>query len=133
MTSTSEFHVGISSCHSYVCCDLFCVASGTKSPLSSRHTEDSHVKTNLVHTLFRVRKYGLMPLDKFSEVLSPSDIRRCKQIQKKTWYTLPLNIFTSFIFQVMFFTSASILYCSSHSVSNYIMSTLVKFCHFCAA
>lgn len=65
-----------------------------------RQTEDSHVKTNTVHTLFRVRKYGLMSLDKFTEVLSPSDLRKCKRAQKQTWYSLPLEVFTSFIFQV---------------------------------
>ena len=27
------------------------------------HTEDSHVKTNFVHTLFSIQKYGLMSLN----------------------------------------------------------------------
>ena len=65
-----------------------------------RHTEDSHVKTNTVHTIFRVRKYGQMDLEKLKDVLSAADFMRCKRVQKKTWYTLPLNVFTTFIFQV---------------------------------
>ena len=67
-----------------------------------RHTEDSHVKTNTVHTLFRVQKYGLMPLEQFQDILTPADIKRCKKSQnaKKTWYSLNLHVFTHFIFQV---------------------------------
>lgn len=70
--------------------------------LFCRHTEDSHVKTNTVHILFRVRKYGLMELDKFKDVLSATNLKHCKRPQKKTWYTLPLNVLCSFIFQVSF-------------------------------
>ena len=69
-----------------------------------RHTEDSHVKTNTVHTLFRVQKYGLMPLEQYQDILTPADIKRCKRSQntKKTWYTLNLHVFTHFIFQVKY-------------------------------
>ena len=49
--------------------------------VTCRHTEDSHVKTNTVHTLFRVQKYGLMPLEQFQDILTPSDIKRCKKSQ----------------------------------------------------
>ena len=71
--------------------------------VSCRHTEDSHVKTNTVHTLFRVQKYGLMPLEQYEDILTPSEIKRCKKSQhvKKTWYSLNLHVFTSFIFQVI--------------------------------
>ena len=68
-----------------------------------RHTEDSHVKTNIVHTLFRVQKYGLMSIDQFTDILSPADLKRCKKSQKKTWYSLPLPMFTNFTFQVIFY------------------------------
>lgn len=43
--------------------------------LFCRHTEDSHVKTNLAHNLFRICLNGLMSL----EVLSAANIRKCKQ------------------------------------------------------
>ena len=59
------------------------------------------MKSNLVHTLFRVRKYGLMDLEKFKDVLSPSDYRRCERSNKNTWYSLTQGVFTSFIFQVL--------------------------------
>ena len=59
------------------------------------------MKTNLVHTLFRVQKYGLMSIDQFSDLLSPADFKRCKKSQKKTWYSLTLHVFTNFTFQVV--------------------------------
>ncbi len=61
------------------------------------------MKTNTVHTLFRVQKYGLMPLEQYDDILTPSEIKRCKKSQhvKKTWYSLNLHVFTSFIFQVI--------------------------------
>ena len=70
--------------------------------VTCRHTEDSHVKTNIVHTLFRVQKYGLMPLEQFHDILTPAEIKRCKKSQnaKKTWYSLNLHVFTRFIYQV---------------------------------
>lgn len=67
-----------------------------------RQTEDSHVKTNFVHTLFRIQKYGLMPIEQFEDILTPSEMKKCKKSHnaKKTWYTLNLQVFTNFIFQV---------------------------------
>ena len=67
-----------------------------------RHTEDSHVKTNIVHILLRVQNYGLMSIDQFNDILSPADFKKCRKSQKKTWYTLPLHVFTNFIFQVIY-------------------------------
>ena len=59
------------------------------------------MKTNIVHTLFRVQKYALMSIDQFSDILSQADLKRCKKSQKKTWYSLPLHVFTNFTFQVI--------------------------------
>ena len=72
------------------------------------------MKTNLVHTLFRVRKYGLMNLEKFKDVISPSDFRRCQRSKKNTWYSLTQGMFTSFLFQV--------LPCESQLDNNFILS-----------
>ena len=77
-----------------------------------RQTEDSHVKTNIVHTLFRVQKYGLMTIDQFKDILSPADLNRCKKSQKKTWYSLPLHVFTNFTFQVIYLLDF-IIFCES--------------------
>ena len=96
--------------------------------VSCRHTEDSHVKTNTVHTLFRVQKYGLMPLAQFEDILTPSDIKRCKKSQhaKKTWYSLNLHVFTSFIFQVIDFHMFMILYVSKDYMVVILQTTDVN-------
>jgi hypothetical protein len=82
-----------------------------------RHTEDSHMKTNIVHTLFKVQKYGLMLIDQFKDILSPADFRRCKKSQK-TWYSLPLHVFTNFTFQVIYLFDFLMVFDSCHIVSN---------------
>lgn len=41
------------------------------------HTENLLIKTSLVHTLYRVCKYGVMLLDKFSDHLSASEMSQC--------------------------------------------------------
>lgn len=58
------------------------------------------MKTNLVHTLYRVRKYGQMDIEKFNELLSSHEKKACQNPSRKTWYTMPLDVFTSFIFKV---------------------------------
>ena len=68
--------------------------------MCSRQTENSHVKTNLVHTLYWVQKYGVLELEKFEELLSPEEERTCLANSKKSWYSMPLEVFTSFIFKV---------------------------------
>ena len=74
-----------------------------------RSTEDSHVKTNLVHTLYRVQKYGLLPIERFKEMLRPSELRMCgAQKARKTWYSMPLQVFTSFVFRVRLYEYASL-------------------------
>ena len=67
------------------------------------------MKTNIVHTLFRVQKYGLMSIEQFNDILSPADLKVAKKSQKKTWYSLPLNVFTNFTFQVSIFSLSRIM------------------------
>ena len=67
------------------------------------------MKTNIVHTLFRVRKYGLMSLDQFRDILSPADLKKSKKSLQKTWYSLSLNVFTNFIFKVITTFTSSFL------------------------
>jgi len=102
MTSTSEFHFYL--LHSFIqfvfslflyllLTNFFCFVR--------RCTENSHVKMNLVHTLYCVRKYGSMPIDKFNKILSAEEMQTCKQNPRKTWYSMPLEVFTTFIYQVI--------------------------------
>ena len=59
------------------------------------------MKTNLVHTLYQVQKFGIMPIEKFANLLKPGEKKRCLQNKvSKKWYSIPVEVFTSFIFWV---------------------------------
>ena len=59
------------------------------------------MKTNLVHTLYQVHKFGVMPIVKFADLLKPREKKRCLQNKvSKKWYSIPAEVFTSFIFRV---------------------------------
>lgn len=59
------------------------------------------MKASLVHTLYIVNKYGVMPLEMFNERLSPVEILKSQMnIIKRTWYSLTQEVFTAFIFRV---------------------------------
>jgi hypothetical protein len=60
------------------------------------------VKTNIVHTLHRVRAFGSQPLESFKEMLTPDEYRKCELFQQlgKSWFNLTSDIFISFLFRV---------------------------------
>jgi hypothetical protein len=65
-----------------------------------RHTENSHVEQNLVHTLYQVRRYGQMPMEKFQGIISPTEMDRALKYKPLRWYSLPADVLTSLIFRV---------------------------------
>ena len=81
--------------------------------MSFRQTEFSHVKTNLVHQLYQVRKFGTMPLSHFTELLSPQELERCRNSVKRGWTNLQQDVFTCLMFRVIFLLS--LLYGIFHS------------------
>ena len=69
-----------------------------------KSTKDLHIKTNLVHTLYRVQKNGQMELKKFLEMRRPSERKQCGFLSgRKTWYSMPMDVFTTFNFRVSLF------------------------------
>ena len=59
------------------------------------------MKTNLVHTLYQVQKFGIMPIDRFADLLKPGEKKRCLQNKvSKKWYSIPVEVFALFIFRV---------------------------------
>ena len=57
------------------------------------------MKTNLVHTMYQVQKFGVMPIEKFADSLKLREKKRCLQNKvSKKWYSIPVEVFTSFIF-----------------------------------
>jgi hypothetical protein len=67
-----------------------------------RATENSHVKTNLVHILHRIQSTGTQPLESFKDFLSPDDYQKCvvNPGRTKSWYPLTVDIFISLLFRV---------------------------------
>jgi hypothetical protein len=60
------------------------------------------VKTNIVHTLHRVKAFGSQPLESFKEMLTLDEYRKCESNQQlgKTWFNLTMDVFVSFLFRV---------------------------------
>jgi hypothetical protein len=87
------------------------------------------VKTNIVHTLHRVKAFGCQPLESFKEMLTPDEYRKCESNQQlgKTWFNLTTNVFVSFLFRVSDFLATIMIaphisnndfdVCSSHSIA----------------
>ena len=68
-------------------------------------TENSHVKTNLVHTLHRMQKVGTLPVDEFKSILSAEEIQAAKNAllsnkENKPWYNIPRAKFLEYIHSV---------------------------------
>ena len=62
------------------------------------------MKTNLVHTLYQVQKFGTMELEKFADLLKPREKKLClANKDSKKWYSISREVFTSFIFRVRVF------------------------------
>ena len=91
-----------------------------------RSTENSHVKTNLVHDLHQVRKFGLMPVEQMKGIISPSDFERVKTYVRQSWFSLPADIFTTLIFRVSPF---QLLACCHFSYIQ--LQYLIVFSYFC--
>ena len=59
------------------------------------------MKINLVHTLYQVQKFGVMSIEKFADLLKPGEKNKCLENKvSKKWYSIPVEVFTSFIFRV---------------------------------
>jgi hypothetical protein len=62
------------------------------------------MKTNMVHTLHRVKTMGSMPLDSFKDLLTEEEFRKCTSNPhlRKAWFKLTTEVFISYLFRVMF-------------------------------
>jgi hypothetical protein len=65
-----------------------------------RHIENSHVKQNLVHTLYQVRRYGQMPMEKFHGIILLDEMDRALKYKPVSWYLLPSDVLTSLIYRM---------------------------------
>ena len=67
--------------------------------------ENSHVKTNLVHTLHRIRKVGTLEYTQFKGLLTDDEFEAAKKHFKnnkenRPWYYLPRAKFLEYIYSV---------------------------------
>ena len=69
-----------------------------------RSNEHFHVKTNMVHTLYRVKSVGCIPLVSLKIWLTEEEYRRCLNSPhiNKTWYPLTTDVFVALLFRVIF-------------------------------
>src|ERR1700737_2705276 len=67
-----------------------------------RSTENSHVSTNLVHTLYRMQSISTMPLTSFRKQLDPKSYKRCEEKSVETWYSLTRPILLDYMYSVNF-------------------------------
>ena len=75
----------------------------------NKATENSHVKTNLVHTLHRMRKVGRLEVSNFKDLLSPEEMTAAAEREKdekdtSPWYILPRAKFLEYIYNVSILT-----------------------------
>jgi hypothetical protein len=113
MTSTSETINSTS--QSSLCLSIYW---SLLSQCLCRSTEYSHVKTNVVHTLHRVKAVGSQPLESFKDLFTEEEFRRCSQSphSRKIWFKLTTNVFVAFFF--------SVIYKLNHSC------IIIMFCHY---
>lgn len=84
------------------------------------------MKTNLVYTLYWVQKSRLLPMEQFEDMLRPSERNHCNaQPWKKTWYSMAIKVFTTFVFRVRSVVVQR-FYISIISIYHGILLTLVS-------
>jgi hypothetical protein len=70
----------------------------------NKATENSHVKSNLVHMLHCIQKVGQLPLSEFKDILTAEDMEQAKmelnKPDKKTWIPIPRSKFLEYIYSM---------------------------------
>jgi hypothetical protein len=102
-----------------------------------RSNEHSHVKTNMVHTLHRVKGMGSQPIQSLKDILTTEEYKKCASSPyiEKTWYKMTLDVFVAFLFRAIFLLShfsPFILHCQGSCLALTFASILklISICHF---
>ena len=70
----------------------------------NKATENSHIKTNIVHTLHRMQKVGVLSPMCFRDLLTPDEVQAALKladsVDKKPWYNIPRAKFLDYIYSV---------------------------------
>jgi hypothetical protein len=74
----------------------------------NKATENSHVKSNLVHTLHRMQTVGKLDLIEFKGFLTHDEYEQAKaenaKAEKRTWYHIPRSRFLNYLHSVSLLT-----------------------------
>jgi hypothetical protein len=77
-------------------------------------TKNSHVTTNLVHTIYRMQSIGTMPLTSFRKQLDPKIYKRCEEKSVETWFSLTPPIFLDYMYSASSSTFATMYFMFIH-------------------
>ena len=72
--------------------------------LFSRRHENSHVKSNLVHKLYRVKHLGRQKLEYFKDMVTPEEYKAAEvkqSVKNWTWYSLTQDALNGILNQVV--------------------------------
>lgn len=67
-----------------------------------RSTENDHVVQGLPARLQRIRTFGKLELTDFQDLITEEDMEICRTHKSRhtTWYSLTMDVFVKFLFQV---------------------------------
>jgi hypothetical protein len=67
-----------------------------------RSTENSYMKTKMVHTLHRIKATASQSIESFMDVLNNDEYQKCLNNTKrrKTQYVMTIKVFVNFLFWV---------------------------------
>jgi hypothetical protein len=73
----------------------------------------------MVHTLYRVKALGSLPLETLKEMLSEEDYRKCASSPHigKTWFKMTIDVFVAFFFRVGPKSHHLILHCEVYCLA----------------
>lgn len=66
------------------------------------HVEHSHVKTNLVHHLYRVQVIGNLLIQNFKNLLTLDQYKKCLTKRIATWYLLIWDLILDYLYNASF-------------------------------
>ena len=71
---------------------------------SNKATENSHVKSNLIHTLHWMQTVGKLDLVEFKNIMTAQEYKQAKadnaKTDKKTWYHIPQSRFLEYLHSI---------------------------------
>jgi hypothetical protein len=83
----------------------------------------------MVHTLYRVKALGSLPLEILKEMLDEEDFRKCASSPHigKTWFKMTIDVFSAFLFRVGPESHHLILHSEVHCLAIMFKSILMLF------